>query len=207
MNGEQNVMNINEIITISAFGLNVIMLGVVAYQTWLTRKSLRAAQKSIEDTTITRQIAHLDHLHWVINVQVDLERWQKHLNKTANEILDAGVRKDIESLKSIASNGITRPDQLHLNKFSYDNMPSWLREIWLSAAQYYYNAIVCTITVWSDSGEPDYYFGYARRLAEGRFAESSHAISKLLGYINNMVPPVMMHSPASINDNEFLTKN
>jgi Tfp pilus assembly protein PilV len=52
-------MSMTNIFTIGALILNVIMLGIVAYQTWLTRKSLEAANQSITDARTTRQIGLL----------------------------------------------------------------------------------------------------------------------------------------------------
>jgi hypothetical protein len=207
MNETTATMSITAVLTMVALILNIIMLGIVAYQTWLTRKSLDVANQSIQDARTTRQIELLGKHHWVIHVMVELELWQKSIRTTGARILEAATSRNAGDLKSIAAHGIHSPSQLSLRNYDYENMPTWLREIWLSGAQYYYNAICCVGTVWSEKPEPDYYFSYAKKLVEERFAHSDEAISTLRGYIVNMIPQVILNTPASISDEEFLRKD
>ena len=80
-------------------------------------------------------------------------------------------------------------------------MPSWLRELWMSGAQYYYDAIAPLPYVYKD-GKPNY--NYAQSWIEERSEDSLRAISKLLEYLKDMVPPVILNTPASLSDKDFL---
>jgi len=68
-----------EILTIIAFVVNIIVLIIVIYQTWLSRKSLKAAIQTIDDTKNNRQLEMLPNFRWVIDVDVKLISWQKDL--------------------------------------------------------------------------------------------------------------------------------
>ena len=96
---------------------------------------------------------------------------------------------------------IKSPKDLSLNRFLYDNMPSWLRELWMSGAQYYYDAIAPLPYVYKDV-TPNY--SYAQSWIKERSEDSLRAISKLLEYLKDMVPPVILNTPASLSDKDFL---
>ena len=46
-----------------------------------------------------------------------------------------------EMFQKASDTRIKSPKDLSLNKVLYNNMPAWLRELWMSGAQYYYDAI------------------------------------------------------------------
>ena len=105
-------------------------------------------------------------------------------------------------LQSIAERSPKQPRALGLRKIVYDNMPSWIREIWISGAQYYYDAASPLLFVWRD-GAPN--FEYAEKWVSERGKESEKALSTLLTYTKDMIPPVILKTPASLSERDFLT--
>lgn len=194
-------MNSVHTITLIALVINTLALLVVAYQTWLTKRALRAAKESIDDAKVERQLEVLPKFTWVIHVQVDLEKWKSDLFKKRQELREAIRARDATILQRIARGSPKQPQELGLRRFVYDNMPSWIREIWMSGAQYYYDAASPLSFVWRDGAA---HFGYAESWVNDRGQASERAISTLLSYIKDMVPPVVLSTPASLSDNDFL---
>jgi len=130
-----------DIATLVALFINTIALIVVIYQTRIAKQSLTATKKSIDDAKTQRQLETLPKFTWVIKVQVQLEHWKKDLQEKKG-LLQKGVdKKDDEMFQKASDTRIKSPKNLSLNRFLYDNMPAWLRELWMSGAQYYYDAI------------------------------------------------------------------
>ena len=72
---------------------------------------------------------------------MQLEHWKKDLQEK-RDLLQKGVdEKNDEMFQKASDTRIKSPKDLSLNRFLYDNMPAWLRELWISGAQYYYDAI------------------------------------------------------------------
>lgn len=105
-------------------------------------------------------------------------------------------------LKKGSKTKIKSPNDLALHKYSYNNMPSWLRELWASGAQYYYDAIAPLYAVYKN-GEPNY--NYTQSWINERGKDSLRAISKLLEYFEDMAPDVILNTPASISNERFLS--
>ena len=187
--------------TIIALIVNTFALLFVIYQIWLAKQSLSATRKSVDDAKTERQLEILPKFTWVIQVQVDLERWKGDLHEKQEKLQLSLSKKDENILKELSNTRIKSSKDLKLNRFLYENMPAYLREIWMSGAQYYYNAVASMQYLWKEDGGPRY------SLAEGlknRCTESENAIDILLGYIKDMVPSVMLSTPASLSDEDFL---
>lgn len=189
------------IATLIALIINTITLLVVICQTHITKQSLVTTRKSVDDAKTQRQLEILPKFTWVIEVQVHLENWKKDLQERKS-LLQKGVYENNDEMFIKASDTrIKSPKDLSLNRFLYDNMPSWLRELWMSGAQYYYDAIAPLSYVYKDK-KPNY--SYAQSWIEERAEDSLRAISKLLEYLEDMVPPVILNTPASLSDKDFL---
>ncbi len=189
------------IATLVALLINTIALIVVIYQTYIARRSLTVTKKSIDEAKTQRQLEILPKFTWVIEVQVQLEYWKKDL-QGKKDMLQKGVdKKDEDMFKKASDTRIKSPKDLSLNRFLYDNMPSWLRELWMSGAQYYYDAIAPLPYVYKDA-IPNY--SYTQSWIKKRSEDSLRAISKLLEYLEDMVPPVILNTPASLSDEDFL---
>lgn len=186
--------------TIALF-INTLALLVVVYQTWLTERALRATKESIDNAKVERQLEVLPKFGWVIHVQVDLEKWKRDLSEKRQELREAIRTRNATVLQRIAKGSPNRPQDLGLRRSVYDNMPSWIREIWVSGAQYYYDAASPLSFVWRDGAA---HFDYAESWVKDRGQASERAISILLSYIKDMVPPVILSMPARLSDNDFL---
>jgi len=187
------------VIPIALF-VNTIALIVVIYQTHIAKKSLAITKESIDDAKTQRQLEILPKFTWVIEVQVQLKCWKEDLQER-KDTLQIGINeKNKEMFEKASAVRINSPRDLSLNKFLYDKVPSWLRELWMSGAQYYYNAIAPLPYVFKDK-KPNY--SYAKNWAEERGQDSLQAISKLLEYLEDMVPPVILNTPASLSDKDF----
>jgi hypothetical protein len=179
----------------------VIALGVSVYQGYLSREALKLASKSINDDRKSRQISNLPELSWAITVEVKIDGWIKTLSAIKNETIIASEKNDIELLKKVAGKALLNPSDVHINTFEYEKMPSALREILISGAQYYYNAMSPVVALWSKD-QPNW--SYARSIIE-RYDESLLALSELKNLISDIVPQVIMNTPASIREEDFLS--
>jgi len=188
--------------TVVALVVNTLALLFVICQTWLAKRSLSATRESLDDARLERQLEVLPKFGWVIQVQVDLEKWQKDLLEKRQQLEGAVQIRDATVLQNIAEKSPKQPRELGLRKVVYDSMPSWIREIWISGAQYYYDAASPLLFVWRD-GTPN--FEYAEKWVSERGKESEKAISTLLTYTKDMIPPVILNTPASLSERDFLT--
>jgi hypothetical protein len=188
-------------IAIIALVINTTALLFVIFQTWLAKQSLSATRKSIDDSKTQRQLEILPKFAWVIEVQVQLEYWKKDLTEKI-DLLQKGMEEENDALfQKVSDTKIKSPEDLLLNKFLYDNMPAWLRELWMSGAQYYYDAMAPLPYIFKDK-EPNY--SHAESWIKERGEDSLQAISKLLEYLEDMVPSVILNAPASFTDADFL---
>lgn len=187
--------------TIIALIVNTFALLFVIYQIWLAKQSLNATRKSVDDAKTERQLEILPKFTWVIQVQVNLEGWKGDLHEKQEKLQLSLSKKDENILKELSNTSIKSSKDLKLNRFLYENMPSYLREIWMSGAQYYYNAMASMPYLWREDGGPQYSLAGSLK---NRCIESENAIDILLGYIKDMVPPVILETPASLSDEDFL---
>jgi len=188
----EKCINIIDFVTIAA-------LFITIYQSILTKKALLETRKSIEQDKINRQLSLLPKVGWIIQVRVELELWQKELEERSVKLKEALLKNDENILKELSGARIKKPSDLGLSKYQYDKMPEWLSEIWLSGAQYYYDAMASMFYLYED-GKGKFV------LAEGlsnRCVKNGTSIKKLLEYISDMIPEVILETPASTNNSEF----
>lgn len=194
-------MSTTEVATIAALVLNAFALGVVAYQTWLTGKSLRMTNRSLELSIKTMQVEMLPNANWVINVRVDLERWIADLLKVIEDCRAVSKRRDADRMKAIARAGLDSPHGL-VSSFGTKHAPSWLTTIWFAGAQYYYNAKAPQTSLWSASTDASWFDFVPGFIV--RCEDSLRGLQHLLRLIDDVVPEVYLNSPASIKDDKFL---
>ncbi len=194
--------NLSAILTIIALGLNFVALCVVAYQTYLNRRSLNLAKQSIDEDRRTRQIELLPRAHFIFEVQYHLKKWLEDIEKTITELQDAFDSKNLDLLIKISEKALKSPEGL-VDKFSYEKGPRWLSEIWLASAQYYYDFNIPLRDLWSDKRQEPFWDLAPDLIERGR--EHSYHISNLLGYIDQTVPESYAAAPASISDSKFLS--
>ena len=194
-------MGLINIATFVALIINTVALIVVICQTRIAKQALTITKQSIDEAKTQRQLELLPKFTWVIEVQVKLEYWKKELEKK-REILQKGVKeKNDELFKQASDTRIKSPKDMSLNRALYDNMPLWLRTLWISGAQYFYDAIAPLSYVYKDE-KPNY--DYAHSWINERCNDSIRAITKLLEYLEDMVPSVILNTPASLSDSSFL---
>lgn len=192
-----------EVLSLAASLATLIALALSIWQTILSRRSLEAARKSIEDASLGRQLATLPEAGWVIEVQVALDHWHDELERRRDNIRRALLNKDASLLKEASKTHIKKPSDVGLHPFLLDKMPEWLKQLWFSGAQYYFNAAVCLPYVMKDASETPNW-DYAISFVDERCTDSILAIEKLRSYIREMVPLVILQTPASVSSAEFV---
>lgn len=194
-------INILDIITIITSIATLVALGFTIYQSNLTKKALLETRKSIEQDKINRQLTLLPKEGWIIQVRIELEHWQKELEEKSVKLKNALIKNDTSILTELSNTRIKKPDDLSLSKFQYEKMPAWLSEIWLSGAQYYYDAIASTSSPYTNADEQ----GKTTliKMLSDRCDKNGASIKKLLEYISDMIPEVILETPASVSNSEF----
>lgn len=171
----------------------IITLIIVSFQTFYTKMALKEAQKSIELTKTVRQLEILPRLHFIIHVELYLNKWNNELKEVIKFYNEKNIEKIIEiSKKSITQSGL-------LDKYLYEKMPQWLAVIYESGAQYYYNSSCLYKYLWDEKDCKLTNFNDAF----DRFKESSYYLEVLLQYIKDEVPKVFLNTPDSINTRDF----
>lgn len=191
--------NLINIITVATSIATLLALGFTIYQAKLSKQALLETKKSIDQEKVNRQIALLPKVEWIIEVDVQLKIWQETSEENYKKLTGALADKNGEALKELSNKCIRKPSDLKLSKYQYEKMPEWLSQLWLSGAQYYYEGLGSMESLYKD-GKPNY--GLADMLVRN-CAESSYALEQLRTYISDMVPQVILDTPASINSGEF----
>jgi hypothetical protein len=192
-------LNTIDIITIITSFATLVALGFTIYQAYLTRETLLGTKKSIDQEKVNRQISLLPKFEWIIEVDVELKHWQEDLEKRSKKLKEAFVKKDHSILEELSKTNTKNPSDLKLSKYQYEKMPDWLSQLWLSGAQYYYDAMASMQFLFKDSkGE----FGLAEMLYQ-RCDSSAYSIAELRVYISGMIPEVILETPASTRNSEF----
>jgi len=190
------------VLTIIALVLNFLALIVVTIQTILTRNALDAARDSIESSRKARQMEILPRASFIITVQNDLRQWKTEFQTTITTLEEISARQDAAALHAIALQGLTSPKGL-VNRHMYERSPNWLSVIWVTGAQYYYNAKAPQRELWRDNtNQPNFNF---IDMMIVRYRDSITGLTSLLSYINDIVPEAYLESPASIGDDAFLS--
>jgi len=190
------------IITIITSVATLLALIFTIYQSYLSKQALAETKKSIDQEKINRQISLLPKVEWIIQVDVQLKMWQEKSEENYKKLTGALADKDDEVLKKLSNKHIKKPSDLVLSKYQYEKMPEWLSQLWLSGAQYYYEGLGSMESLYED-GKPNY--GLAKMLVQN-CGESSYALGQLRTYISDMVPQVILDTPASINSGEFFRR-
>lgn len=189
-----------DIFSVVSIAIAMFSLSLSVYQGYLSRQALKLTRKSIDDDIRSRQLINLSHSSWAINVLVKIEIWIGDVTNLKNDIVRAINENNDTLLSKVASRGLNKPSDVRIMRFDYDKMPSALREIMMSGAQYYYDAMASTINLLSKN-RPDW--KYAHSIIE-RYDESLIALRQLRFFISDIVPDIILNTPASISDSEFL---
>lgn len=191
-----------EIITVIA---TLVALFIAIYQSILSRHSLDAAKKSIDEDKRSRQLSMIPKMSWFIEVQIRLDKWHNELEDMKNKTYEASQNNNGNLLKNIACSAPKHPNDItmRIDPLIYENMPGPLNEIMMSGAQYFFDAASPTIFLWTIEKGPNW--KYAVSIHE-RYDESILALKKLKKLISEMIPEVLLQTPASIKTSDFLKK-
>lgn len=182
--------------------LTIIALGFSGWQTYLSRKALKAAERAIDDDRRTRQLASLPETSWVMQVNAILDIWIRELKNLKTSTYEAIEKKDENLLRKVVDKLPKTPNKIGLPRFLHENAPGPFPEILMSAAQYYYNATSAAQGLWFEGSDPSWSYGVT---IQERYDESLFALHKLKELINDMTPDVIANTPASLNDRDFLS--
>jgi predicted MPP superfamily phosphohydrolase len=171
-------------------------------QSKISEITIKETIKSINQDTINRQLTFLSKIHYIINVQNTLEKWLKELKKIKKDVENSISLKNGDILKKISEQHIKAPNELGIEKSVFEKMPEWLGQIQMSGCQYYYNTMCVLDHLYKNDTAK---FDYAQKLLP-RICESIYSIEKLLSYISDMIPEVILTTPASISDFKFFRK-
>jgi hypothetical protein len=195
-------MCLTDFLTIIALVLNFAALIVVMIQTILTRKALDTARTSIESSRKTRELEDLPRASLIIIVQNDLLKWKKELQDAISSLRIISQSQDSNELRTLGHRGLKSPKGLII-KYRYEHCPNWLSVIWVTGAQYYYNAKAPQCDLWNDrTNQPNFNFV---EMMISLYQKSIEGLTDLLAYIDDIVPKAYLESPASLNDESFLT--
>ncbi len=193
-------MNSIETVSVIALLLNACVLLLVLYQSYLSTKSLKAAHKDMEEEQKERQLLFLPKLEVAIKVRMQLKRWERDLVQKRKKLIEADEKKRGAILKEIDQESPQKPSDLNLSKETYQEMPGWLREMWISGAKYYFEAAEDLNHTYDSTAN----FHEARDWINGQGKKSIEALQMLLKYTKDMIPPVILHTPSGFEDKDFL---
>jgi len=185
---------------------NLVALGFVCRQTYLTSKSVQLSEANLRESQQARAISNLPRAYSIIYVQNCLEGWVKDLKllvdneKKLREMVkssDADIKIDTRRWFGQAKGLI--------HKTSYNHLPDWLKEILVVGAQYYYEGMCLVDTVCSSKEKKEVRLGLMNDMVE-RARQGVTQMTKMLAFINKLVPQWYLESPASLNDSDFWDK-
>jgi len=190
-----------EIITIITLIINIVVLAIVGFQTYYTKKSfnstkesLKVAKESIELSRIYRQLEQLPEKNAVIHVKNCLERWNDEIKQTIKYLED----EDKEKIIKLSEKKLIVKKEL-LDYYSYTEMKKWLAIIYATGVQYYYTSSCNYPYLYNKETEKIEYEHYLQR-----FKESNYYLEILLKYIDEQIPKVFLKCPAKYNTVDFL---
>lgn len=189
-------------------GINIGALALVVYQTWLTRRALRATDESLR---LTRRAVHLEMLPrggYLTHVMVVLEGFQRDLARQITSFEDARLG-NLNALREAASHGEREAKGL-IVKPVYDGCPGWLQEIYGAGVQHYYQANGPFVrSLWDETlNTPKYGIerDYETVTVLDNLREGHAQVTRLLEMLNDLLPGVWLNSPASLAVEDFFDR-
>lgn len=203
-------MNNSDLIALAAIFLNLITLGIVIFQTKLSKNSFDISNSSFQKDKQIRELEILPKMHFVIHVQLRLEEWKEKVQNIKEQLEIAVENQNHQALKEISSLGRITPKGLVV-RFMYEECPDWLSEVYITGAKYYYYVAAPLKDVWDEKENKGRMFlceknnEYSDSIIE-RCDESIYYLNQLLKYIEDAIPSVFLNSPESLADSKFLTE-
>ncbi len=194
------------IIAIVIGGVNFLALIFVGVQTYLTRKSVQLSEANLRESQQARVISNLPRAYSIMYVQNRLEGWKQDLKLLIDN------KKKLREI--ISSNGTDiKIDTQHwfgqakglIEKYSYDHLPDWLKEILVAGAQYYYAGMCLIDVVCSSKEKKELRLSLLDDMIQCAGQGVTH-MTEMLAFIDKLVPQWYLESPASLNDSDFWDK-
>jgi len=194
------------IIAIAVGIVNLLALGFVGWQTYLTRKSVQLSEANLRESQQARVISNLPRAYSIIHVQNCLEGWKKDLESLIDneKKLREMVRTSDADIKINTRHWFGQAKGL-IHKVSYDHLPDWLKEILTTGAQYYYEGMCLMDTVCSSREKKEFRLD----LLEGTIERAKQGVThmnEMLAFIDQLIPKWYLESPVSLNDSDFWDK-
>jgi hypothetical protein len=188
-------MSLGDFLTLAALFVSVVAL-------FISVKSLRVACISLEKARRQEHISLLPRMHFIIHARSKMEDWIKTLSEAENIMKRVLDNQDPHLLPQLQRLGLDTPANM-IDKPMFELGPDWLSTLLAAAAQYHY----------STAGNLNFLSRYKDDKAcfrattdmIGRCRDSIYAIKEILGYINDMIPKVILDCPA-FNSEQFLTE-
>jgi hypothetical protein len=197
------MLTFTDFLGLIAIFLNIFVLAIATYQTYLSRKSLDITRQTIEDDRKLRELELLPKANFIIHVNIYLDKWIDEIDRTKEEIEIAFHDKNDFAFKDIAERSLKSPECL-VDEHMYKRSPDWLAEIYISAAKYYYNCLSITHSLWDQKQEEARY--YMVEDITTRCNESLVHLRSLKGYMDDVIPDSYLDAPDSIPDYKFFGK-
>ncbi len=183
--------------------LNVVVLAIVFWQTLLTRRSAKIAERAFLADRQIRELSDLPKSGYLFPAIMCLRRWRDHMQQLIDERDSLLTRIEQGDHTLAKEHGVQEPAGL-VDSYLYEQAPEWLRVLAVTGAQYYYNC-TCLLARWSGTGpliSSDLFLtGVIPRAREG-----ATRITEMLTYLEHRLPDWYANSPASLSDRDFLDK-
>ena len=199
-------MEAPNIIAIAVGIVNLLALGFVGCQTYLTRKSVQLSEANLRVSQQAIVISNLPRASSIIYVQYHLEGWKKDLElliDNENKLRER-VRSNDADIKINTQHWFGQPKGL-IEKVSYDLLPDWLKETLVIGAQYYCEGMGLVDTVCSSKEKKESRLRLMREMIGSARQGVTH-ITEMLAFIDRLIPKWYLESPASLNDSDFWDK-
>ena len=186
--------------------VNLLALGFVGWQTYLTRKSVQLSEANLRESQQARVISNLPRAYSIIHVQNCLEGWKKDLElliDNENELREM-VRSNDADIKINTQHWFGQAKGL-IHKVSYDHLPDWLKEILTTGAQYHYEGMCLVDTVCSSKGKKEFKLGLMQDMI-WRAKQGVTHMTEMLALIDQLIPKWYLESSPSLNDSDFWDK-
>ena len=186
--------------------VNLLALGFVGWQTYLTRKSVQLSEANLRESQQARVISNLPRAYSITYVAHCLTGWKEDLElliDNENELREM-VRSNDADIKINTQHWFGQAKGL-IHKVSYDHLPDWLKEILTTGAQYYCEGMCLVDTVYSSKEKKEFRLGLMQEMILRAKQGVTH-MTEMLAFIDQLIPKWYLESPASLNDSDFWDK-
>jgi len=129
------------VITYIVLIVNTIALIVVAWQTYLTKKSFDITYKSFKNHERIQQLNTIPSSGNICYVRIKFDQWIKNCEKVIVLIKDVSKNNTIRCNKELYKE-VEAINRGIVKRYYSEKSPDWLSELLISGASHYYNSMV-----------------------------------------------------------------